>query len=340
MKQSWNHILVFAEQVAGTLHPVAVELIGEAQKLASRVGYEVYAVLVGEEGTAKNAERLLQYGVKTAFVYEDACFAGFRTDVYANAVADCIETIRPSIVLIGGTAIGRSLAPRLSTRFKTGLTADCTSLDIRENTDLVQVRPAFGGDIMARILIENTRPQFATVRYKVMEQAKRVENPDGAVQHCVVTEAMRSSRIELLSVTETLRAKTIEEEEILVVAGRGVKSEKDLDILREFAGILGGQLCFTRPLVEMGWGEQSHQIGLSGRTVKPKLIITCGVSGAIQFATCMKNAECIVAINTDEAAPIFNIAHYCIKGNWYEVIPSIAKKTGERKAMIYGDALQ
>lgn len=339
MKQSWNHILVFAEQVAGTLHPVVIELIGEAQKLAKKVGYEVYAVLVGEGDVSQNAERLLEYGVKSAFVYEDACFAGFRTDVYTNAVADCIERLRPSIVLIGGTAIGRSLAPRLSTRFKTGLTADCTSLDIRENTDLVQVRPAFGGDIMARILIENTRPQFATVRYKVMEQAKKIAHPTGVVQRCEVTQPMRQSQIELLAVTQTSKTKTIEEEEILVVAGRGVKNEKDLDILRDFAAILGAQLCFTRPLVEMGWGEQSHQIGLSGRTVKPKLMITCGVSGAIQFASCMKNAECIVAINTDEAAPIFNIAHYCVKGNWYEIIPALAKKTAERKAMIYGDAL-
>lgn len=330
-KSEWNGILIFAEQVAGKLHPVTFELIGEARRLAEEVGYQVSAVLVGSAGTYKNAEKLLPYGVKTVFTYEHEEFRGLKTDCYTDALADCIATLKPSVVLIGGTPAGRSLAPRLSTRFHTGLTADCTSLAMKENTDLVQIRPAFGGDVMAQIVISESRPQFATVRYKVMDKAQKVSSPKGNIEVCKVTNAMVRSRVNVLDIKELSKDKSIEEEEILVVAGRGVKAQKDLDILRDLASMLGTQLCFSRPLVEKGWGDQSHQIGLSGRTVKPKLIITCGVSGAIQFASCMKDAECIVAINTDRTAPIFRTAHYCIEGDLYEVVPSLIQQIKDRK---------
>ena len=170
-KSKWRDILVYAEQEDGGLHPVVFELIGEARKLAEKVGYSVSCVIVGGQGTRENAEKLLPYGVKEVFVYQHPGFEGFKADCYSDAVADCISTMKPSCVLIGATACGRSLAPRLSTRFHTGLTADCTELQMKENTDLVQIRPAFGGNIMAQILISSSRPQFATVRYKVMDKA-------------------------------------------------------------------------------------------------------------------------------------------------------------------------
>lgn len=328
-KEKWKHFLIYAEQERGEVHPVTFELIGEARKMAQKVGYEVNCVLVGGKGTKENAKKLLAYGVDKVFVYEDKGFEGFRADCYADAVADCIAANKPSSVLIGATALGRSLAPRLSTRFHTGLTADCTTLDIRENTDMIQIRPAFGGNIMAQIGITKSRPQFATVRYKVMDKAKKVEHPTGKVIVCPVNEKMAESRIRILSSTVIDKVKSLEEEDVLVVAGRGVRNERDVEMCRELAEALGGQLAFTRPMVENGFGDTAHQIGLSGRTVRPKLIITCGVSGAIQFTSCMNGSDCIVAINNDPQAQIFGVADYCIVDDLYQVVPkltALAKK--------------
>ncbi|UWP60907.1 electron transfer flavoprotein subunit alpha [Ruminococcus gauvreauii] len=322
-KKEWRDILIYAEQEECGIHPVAYELIGEAGKLAGRVGYHVNCILLGGPGTTENAEKLLSYGVHNIYVYEHEGLSAFKTDCYTDAFADCIASTKPSVVLIGATALGRSLAPRLSTRFHTGLTADCTQLEMRDDSDLVQIRPAFGGNIMAQILISQSRPQFATVRYKVMDRAEKTPYPTGNIIHCEVTDAMVRSRITVTERSTIRRTKSIEEEEVLVVAGRGVKSDKDLGMLRELAALLGGQLCFTRPMVEAGYGDSTHQIGLSGRTVKPKLIITCGVSGAIQFTSCMNGSECIVAINSDPEAQIFSVANYCIVDDLYEVIPSL-----------------
>ncbi|RHS82895.1 electron transfer flavoprotein subunit alpha [Clostridium sp. AM42-4] len=328
-KSTWNGILVYAEQERGKVHPVVFELIGEARKLAKKVGYKVYAVMVGGAGTAENAKELLTYGVDEVFVYEHEGFNGFKADCYADAVADCISKLRPSVVLVGGTSLGRSLAPRLSTRFHTGLTADCTKLEMKANTDLVQIRPAFGGNIMAQIVISESRPQFATVRYKVMDRAQKVEKVSGKITMCNVTEDMVRSRIEVLSAKVLEHVRSIEEEDVLVVAGRG--ADKALDELKELAELLGGQLCFTRPMIEDGYGDTAHQIGLSGRTVKPKLILTFGVSGAIQFTACMNSAECIVAVNNDPEAPIFDIAHIAIKDDLYTVLPELVKNVKNRK---------
>lgn len=325
-KSCWKDFLVYAEQESGEIHPVTYELIGEARRLADKVGYIVSAVLVGGPGSADTAEKLLLYGVKEVFVYEHPGFSGFKADCYADAMADCIAQMHPSVVLIGATALGRSLAPRLSVRFHTGLTADCTRLDIRPNTDLVQVRPAFGGNVMAQILIADARPQFATVRYRVMDRAVRVANPAGKITPMEVTDAMARSGVEVLEVTPLIKEKSIEEEDILVVAGRGVKNEDGVVLARRLAEALGGQLCFTRPMVESGLGDNVHQIGLSGRTVRPKLIITCGVSGAIQFAAGMNGSECIVAINSDPNALIFNIANYCIVDDLFSVVPALLEQ--------------
>lgn len=322
-KNKWRDILVYAEQENGDIHPVVYELIGEARKLAEKVGYAVNCVLVGGKGTKENAEKLLPYGVKEVFVYEHAGFEGFKADCYSDAVADCISSIKPSAVLIGATACGRSLAPRLSTRFHTGLTADCTELQMKDNTDLVQIRPAFGGNIMAQIVITNSRPQFATVRYKVMDKAKKVPQPTGRVTLCETTDLMVRSGIDVIQRAAITRTRSIEEEDVLVVAGRGVKTLRDVEMVRELATLLGGQLCFTRPMVEGGFGDAAHQIGLSGRTVKPRLIITCGVSGAVQFTACMNTAQTIVAINTDPEAQIFRIAHYRIVDDLYQVVPDL-----------------
>lgn len=330
-KSLWNGILVYIEQENGAVHPIAYELIGEAQRLAAVVGYDVYGVIVGAGGTAPNAEKLLSSGLKKIYVYEHTAFRSFKADCYTNAVADCIASLKPSVVLIGATLAGRSLAPRLSTRFHTGLTADCTKLEMRDNTDLVQIRPAFGGNVMAQIIITDSRPQFATVRYRVMARAEQAEHPAGELVHRTVTENQRRSRITVHSEILHTQKKSIEEEDILVVAGRGVRDDKGLRMLGELAARLGGQLCYTRPMVEAGHGDTAHQIGLSGRTVKPKLIITCGVFGAVQFTSCMSGAECIIAINSDPEAPIFRIAHYCIADDLYKVLPELISRIDAMK---------
>ena len=329
-KSAFQGILVFVEQEETGIHPVVFELIGKAKELAAKVGHPVYAVFIGGARAEKQAEQLLDYGVDKVYVYAHEQLSAFRGDVYTTIMEDCIRRVQPSVVLVGATSLGRALAPACATRFRTGLTADCTVLDIKENTDLVQIRPAFGGNIMAQIITTRTRPQFATVRYKVMDAAKK-QPAGGEIVKCPVTEEMLKSGMEVLSTEIIERTKGIEEEDVLVVGGRGLKKQEDLDMLRELADVLGGQVATTRPLVEKGWNDVTKQIGLSGRTVKPKLIITCGVSGAVQFAAGMDGSECIVAINTDEEAPIFKIANFCVVKDLYTVIPELTEAVKARR---------
>lgn len=334
-KEEWKGILVYVEHIGGEIHPVTRELIGKARELAGKIGHPVFAVFIGYRIFGK-AEELLAYGVDKVFVYDYEQLAYFKADNYANVFEDCIRRTKPSIVLVGATSIGRSLAPRLSTRFRTGLTADCTVLDVRNNTDLVQIRPAFGGNIMAQIITRNNRPQFATVRYKVMNPADCVSDPKGTIEKCLVDKSLLDSRIKVLNVRKKEKEPDITDAEVLVAAGRGIKDKKDLALVEELAELLGGQMAVTRPLVEEGWAHYTRQIGLSGRTVKPKLIITCGISGAVQFAAGMKSSENIIAINKDRNAPIFKIAHYGIVGDLYEVLPALIARIKEEERELCG----
>ena len=330
-KSKWNDILVFAEVSGGQLHPVCLELIGKARELARNVNYKVKTVLVGS-GVSAFAEELRHYGVSEIAVYDDPALSYFRADAYAACVEDYIKYAHPSVVLVGATSLGRSLAPRLSTRFHTGLTADCTKLELRENTDLVQIRPAFGGNIMAQIITTNTRPQFATVRYKVMNPPERTEEAAGEIVTRKIPKGVSESKGSCVSVQPIPPKKSISDAEILVVGGRGLQKESDLDMIRELARLLGGDWATTRPLVEKGWNTNDRQIGLSGRTVRPRLIITCGVSGAIQFTACMNGSDHIVAINTDKNAPIFDVAHVAIVGDLYEIVPALIRQLKEGQA--------
>lgn len=331
-KTQWKDILVFAEVSGGRLHPVSLELIGKARELASGVpGYGVKAVLVGE-GVSAHAYELRHYGVSEIAVYDDAELGYFRADAYSACVEDYIKAVKPSVVLVGATALGRSLAPRLATRFHTGLTADCTTLLLRENSDLVQIRPAFGGNIMAQIVTTNTRPQFATVRYKVMNPPVREDRESGEVVTRKLPAAVKNCKGSCVSIKPIPPKKSISDAEILVVGGRGLAKEADLEMIKALAAQLGGDWAVTRPLVEKGWATNERQIGLSGRTVRPKLIITCGVSGAIQFTACMNGSDHIVSINTDKDAPIFDTAHIAIVGDLYEIIPQLMNMLEEGRA--------
>ncbi len=321
-KTKWRGILVFAEVSAGKLHPVSTELIGKALELAAPLNYEVNAAVVGDN-IGESAEELRHFGVRTVYAYDDEALYGFRADAWAACVEDTIRLTKPSVVLVGSTLVGRSLAPRLATRFHTGLTADCTQLVLRPDSDLVQIRPAFGGNIMAQIVTQNTRPQFATVRYKVMDAPVRRSEASGEIVYRPIPKGAYDSKIKLLSSQAIPPKKSISDAEVLVVGGRGLKKQQDLEMIRELALLLGGDWAVSRPLVEKGWAGNERQIGLSGRTVRPRLIITFGVSGAIQFASCMNMSEYIVSVNTDPDAPIFNVAHTAVVGDLYEILPEL-----------------
>ena len=329
-KSKWRDILVFAEVSGGRLHPVSLELIGKAKELAAPIGFHVKAVLLGEKVDAF-AQELRHYGVSQVAVYDSPELSFFRADAYAACVEDYIQFAHPSVVLVGATSLGRSLAPRLATRFHTGLTADCTKLELRENTDLVQIRPAFGGNIMAQIVTTHPRPQFATVRYKVMNTPERSETAAGEILSRPLPKAAAASRVTPVSITPVPPKKSISDAEILVVGGRGLQKEADLELVKELARLLGGDWAVSRPLVEKGWAGNERQIGLSGRTVRPRLIITCGVSGAIQFTACMNGSDHIVSINTDPDAPIFQVDHVAIVGDLYEILPRLIRQLKEEQ---------
>ncbi len=328
-KSLWRGVLVYADVSGGKIHPVTYELCGKAKELAAVTGHPVFALMIGS-GLEAAAKELLRYGVDKVFLYDHAEFANFRIEPYTAAFCDFIEKHKPSSILVGATNLGRQLAPRVAARCRTGLTADCTVLEMKENTDLVQIRPAFGGNIMAQIITPNTRPQFCTARYKVFSEPAPNDNPAGEVVKMKVTPNMLGSKIKVLSTEEKPKDIDIAEAEVIVAVGRGAMAESTRALADELASLLGGVVASTRPLVEANIFDAKRQIGLSGRTVKPKLIFCLGISGAVQFAAGMKSSDCIVAINTDKSAPIFDVAHYCVQGDVNEILPKlIAKIKGE-----------
>ncbi|MBM6860443.1 electron transfer flavoprotein subunit alpha [Clostridium saudiense] len=329
-KSLWSGIAVYVDHLEGNIHPVTLELIGKARELANKVNQEVYCVAIGND-IDESIYELLHYGVDKVYLYDNEELKYFRIEPYTAAIEDFINKVKPTAFLVGATTVGRSLAPRVAARFRTGLTADCTILDIKENTDLVQIRPAFGGNIMAQIITPNSRPQLATVRYKVMSAPERTRDINGEIIKCDISEDKLKSNIRVLDVHTKSKEKEISEADVLVVAGRGVKSEKDLEMIKELCELLGGELAATRPLIEAGWVDAKRQVGLSGRTVRPKLIITCGVSGAVQFTAGMNNSDYIFAINTDEKASIFEVAHYGVVGDIYEIVPALIEKIKDGK---------
>ena len=291
-KSAWKGIAVYVDHVDGKVHPVTLELLGKARELSKVTGHPVYALFMGNEIEAA-AHELLHYNVDKVFVYDAPELARFQIEPYTAVFENFIQTVKPSSILVGATTVGRQLAPRVAARMKTGLTADCTILEMDENTDLSQIRPAFGGNIMAHIKTPNHRPQMATVRYKIMNAPERAEKESGEIVVCTIEKEKLLSHVRVLDIVEKPKETFIENADVLV---------------------------------EAGWLDAKCQIGLSGRTVRPKLIITCGVSGAVQFTAGMNHAETIVAINKDPKAPIFKTAHYCLTGDLYEILPRLIEK--------------
>ena len=327
-KSLYKGVLVLCEHFHGKVHDVTFELLGKARELAAVTGHPVMALVIGS-GVEAMAHELFCYGADAVYVYDDPALENFMIEPYTNVFESFIEEVKPSSILVGATNIGRSLAPRIAARLGCGLTADCTALEMNENTDLVQIRPAFGGNIMARIVSPNTRPQFCTVRYKVFPKPARKELPSGfsgKVRLMPVAPAMLKCRTSIVDIEEKPAALDISEADVLVQVGRGVRSQKDLAMVEKLANALGATIACTRPLVENGWFDARHQIGLSGRTVKPKLLICLGVSGAIQTVAGMKGSDCIIAVNSDPQSSIFDVATYGFVGDLYEIVPMLLER--------------
>jgi electron transfer flavoprotein alpha subunit len=332
-KDEWKGVTVFIEHDETKVHPVAFELIGKAQELAQKTNQEVLAVLIASNEQAKDFEKqILSYGVDKLYIYAHDLFTRFLIEPYTAAMEDFINKIKPNTVLYGGTALGRSFAPRVAARFKTGLTADCTVLDMKENGDLVQIRPAFGGNVMAQIITPSHRPQMATVRYKMFRKKDSVE-PHGKTIYMDVDNIDLTSRIQLLDIFQKPKSADISEADVIVACGRIFKTPEDLAMAEELAQLLGGIVAVTRPLVEEGIKDAKYQIGLSGRTVSPKLIINLGISGAVQYTAGMNSSETIISINKDPNASIFGVSHYGIVGDVFEIVPELIKKLKTERKM-------
>ena len=330
-KDEWKGIAVFVELELGSVHPVVFELIGKAKELVQVTNQQVYAVLIAShDQVLAHKDELLKYGVDKLFVYENELYKDFNMDRFASALEDFIETEKPSVVLYGGTPLGRSFAPKIASHFKTGLTADCTRLGMKENTDLIQVRPAFGGNIMAQIICTNTRPQMATVRYKIFKKPEMV-TPFGEVIYKDTKKLQLESAIKLIETIKKEKVEDISEADVIVACGRAFKNADEMQIAYELADLLGGIVAVTRPMVEAGIKDAKYQIGLSGKTVAPKLIITLGISGAVQFVAGMSGSELIISINKDPNASIFDVAHLGIVDDVFKVVPQLIEKIKESR---------
>lgn len=332
-KSLWNGVCVYVDHAGEEIHRVTYELIGKAKELAKVISHPVYALIIGKDAE-KSAKKLLRYGVDKVFVYEDEALEDYRIEPYTAAFCDFIDKVKPSSILVGATNLGRQLAPRVAARCRAGLTADCTVLEMKENTDLVQIRPAFGGNIMAQIISPDHRPQFCTVRYKVFSEPKPTDTESGEIVIMSIAGEKLASGIEILAKTEKPKDVDISEADVIVAVGRGAKGEQTRAMAKELADALGGVLACTRPLAEENIFDAKHQIGLSGRTVKPKFILCLGISGAVQFAAGMKSSDCIVAVNQDKNAPIFDVAHYGIVGDVNEILPKLLAKVKEAQANV------
>lgn len=329
----YKGVSIFAEQRDGVLSKVTMELLGKGRELADKLKVPLSAVLVGKKVQAL-VDELYGYGAEIVYLAEHEELLRYRSDTYTSAVFKCVEMLKPEIFLVGATSIGRDLAPRLAGRLGTGLTADCTGLDVDEKGHLMQTRPAFGGNIIATIATPEHRPQMASVRARVMD-AKPFE--EGRSGKCVTVEYEPQEKDLRVTVNQVLQmaksTKKIEDANILVAAGRGIGDADGLKLIQQLAKVLGGEVAASRDIVDAGWIEHEYQVGQTGKTVRPSLYIACGISGAVQHTAGMKNADYILAINTNPDADIFKVADYGIVGDLYQVIPEMIAAIKESKEL-------
>lgn len=325
-----KEILIYAEVTRDNyIHTVFFKLANKAQELAAKLGEaEVNALLISKKGLAQEyREAFVNSGISKIYTAEDEKFETYNTDYFAKAAVDIVKEIQPEILLIGATNQGRDLAPRISTALNTGLTADCTGLDINEKGQLAATRPTFGGQLMATILCKNL-PQMATVRPKVFKPAEKDNIKPADIIYKTVNLDEIEKKVELLEFHKKLTTEIneLDSAEIIVAGGRGMKNAEGFKLLKEFADKIGAAVGASRAAVEMGLASHDMQVGQTGKTVTPKLYIACGISGAIQHTIGMDKSEKIIAINKDEKAPIFEIADYGMVGDAFEIIPELIKQ--------------
>jgi len=332
-KSRHKEVWVFAEQRGGRIANVVLELLSEGQELARELKEPLCAVLLGDE-MEQGARDLISYGADKVYLAQSPQLKPFLEDAYTEVLIGLIREHRPSIVLLGATAIGRSVGPRVASRLQTGLTADCTGFEIDpESKDLLQTRPAFGGNLMATILCPNHRPQMATVRPKVFKAAERDESRVGQIIRYDYGQHRLTQRVDLLEVIREVAETTyLSEADIIVAAGRGLGDARNIRIIQELAQELGGAVGASRAAVDEGWLPYARQVGQTGKTVRPKLYIACGIHGAVQHLVGMQSSGVIVAINKDRTAPIFSVADYGIVGDVLEVVPALTRETRRMRA--------
>ncbi|WP_371363988.1 Caffeyl-CoA reductase-Etf complex subunit CarE [Sporomusa rhizae] len=323
-KNLYKGVWVYIEQVKGTIRNVSHELLGEGRKLANAMGQELAAVLIGQD-VASLTKDIFASGADKIYLVEGPEFKHYSTDGYTITLTDLINTYRPSVILMGATNDGRDLGPRVACRVGTGLTADCTNLDIDEATGLVAwTRPAFGGNIMATILCPDHRPQMGTVRPKVFKRPEQDFSRTGEIVKVVSKVNLEDIRTKLIDVIQVCTAScNLEEAEIIVSGGRGMCKPENFTLIEELAKVLGGAIGASRAAVDAGWIPALNQVGQTGKTVGPKVYFACGISGAIQHLAGMSSSDIVIAINKDADAPIFKTADYGIVGDVLEVIPAL-----------------
>lgn len=342
--EEYKGVYVFAEQVDNKLSGIAFELLGKAKDLAADLNAEVAAVLIGSDVKGL-ADELAAYGADKVIVVDDPELKEYRTEPYAHALASVIEKYKPEIMLVGATAIGRDLGPRVSARVQTGLTADCTQLEIgdfpinpvagkeQKHNQLLMTRPAFGGNTIATIACPDNRPQMATVRPGVMQKIAKIEGAKANVEEFNPGFTPDNKYVEIMEVVKSV-SETVDimDAKILVSGGRGVRSAENFKILEDLAEALGGEVSCSRAVVDNGWKPKDLQVGQTGKTVRPQVYFAIGISGAIQHVAGMEESDLIIAINKDETAPIFDVADYGIVGDLNKIVPELTKQIKEAVA--------
>lgn len=340
----YKGVFVFAQQVDNELSGIALELVGKGKDLAKDLGTEVTAVLIGSDVKAL-CDELGEYGADRVILVDDPELKEYRTEPYAHALSEVIKEFKPEIMLVGATAIGRDLGPRVSARIHTGLTADCTQLEIGDfpinpipgkeqlHNQLLMTRPAFGGNTIATIACPNFRPQMATVRPGVMQKAPRVAGAKAEIVEFNPGFTPDHKYVEILEVVKAVNdVADIMDAKILVSGGRGVGSAENFKLLEDLAEALGGTVSCSRAVVDSGWKPKDLQVGQTGKTVRPQVYFAIGISGAIQHLAGMEESDLIIAINKDETAPIFDVADYGIVGDLNKIVPALTEKIKEAKA--------
>ena len=331
--KEYQGVFVFAQQIDNKVSGISLELLGRGRDLAADLGTEVTAVLIGSDITGL-AAKLAEFGADRVIVVDHPSLKEYTTEPYTHALDQVIQKYKPEILLLGATAIGRDLAPRLSARTHTGLTADCTKLEIDPETkNLRMTRPAFGGNIMATILCSEYRPQMATVRPGVMQKISPRTGIKANVEPFDPGFVKNNKDVEILEVVKTVSSKTdIQEARILTSGGRGVGGRENFKILKDLAKIIGGEVSSSRASVDAGWTEKDLQVGQTGKTVRPQVYFALGISGAIQHLAGMEESDLIIAVNKDETAPIFDVADFGVVGDLNKIVPLLTEKIRIEKA--------